>query len=430
VLNYWWLYKQSFLKMADIPKERTLDNSIMLMVDGFEFIPKRREKLQSKIFQTRVMLKKATCITGKEAAEIFYDPQKFCRKGVLPKRVETTLLGKGGIHGLDGDAHKQRKSMYAVAMSNDSIQDLLGYFSIYWREYQKKWSIQRKVVLFDEVSEIICQAASAWAGVPLKKEEVKKRSRDFIAMVDAFGAVGPRHWRGKKARSRTEKWIGGLIELIRENKLQVPENSPARVVASHREIGGDYLDLKTATVELINFIRPTIAITYYITFSAVALHEYPDQKKKLENGSDAEMLRFIQEVRRYYPFAPFLGAYVREDFHWNGHNFKKGEFTLLDVYGTNHDPDIWDSPHEFNPDRFFDWEGNPFNFIPQGGGNPSTGHRCPGEWITIDVARLALQYLVKHMDYKVPQQDLSFRLSRMPTMPKSRFEIVDVVSKA
>src|SRR5699024_11932535 len=37
-------------------------------------------------------------------------------------------------------------------------------------------------------------------------------------------------------------------------------------------------------------------------------------------------------------------ARVKSDFTWKGYQFKKETLTLLDLYGTNHDPEIWDNP--------------------------------------------------------------------------------------
>jgi fatty-acid peroxygenase len=132
---------------------------------------------------------------------------------------------------------------------------------------------------------------------------------------------------------------------------------------------------------------------------------------------------FTQEIRRFYPFGPFLGARVRRDFTWRGCNFKKGNLVFLDIYGTNHDPMIWKDPGVFRPERFQDREENPFDFIPQGGGDYKMGTRCPGEWITVELMKVSTDYLVNHLDYEVPLQDLSYRLNRMPTLPKSRFII-------
>jgi Cytochrome P450 len=72
----------------------------------------------------------------------------------------------------------------------------------------------------------------------------------------------------------------------------------------------------------------------------------------------------MQEVRRFYPFAPFLGARVRAPFDWRGHHFEPGTLVLLDVYGTHHDPHIWAAPEEFQPERFVGWSGDSFGFMP------------------------------------------------------------------
>src|SRR5207253_2623883 len=104
-------------------------------------------------------------------------------------------------------AHRHRKEMFMSLMSRESIQKLMDLMRQEWEVYIAKWEKMDSVVLFDEVQEILCRAACAWAGVPLKEKEVRKRAGDFGFMVDAFGAVGPRNWRGRWARRRTESWI-------------------------------------------------------------------------------------------------------------------------------------------------------------------------------------------------------------------------------
>lgn len=99
---------------------------------------------------------------------------------------------------------------------------------------------------------------------------------------------------------------------------------------------------------------------------------------------------------------------------------------MLDLYGTNHDPEIWDNPDEFSPDRFAEWEGSPFSFIPQGGGDYFMGHRCAGEWVTIEVMKVSLDYLANRMNYEVPDQDLSFSMVSIPSIPHSKVVIKNV----
>ena len=179
------------------------------------------------------------------------------------------------------------------------------------------------------------------------------------------------------------------------------------------------MDIETVTVEVINMLRPIVAIGIYINFSLLALLEFPEEKEKLQSYNDYSKM-FVQEVRRFYPFFPFVAAKVRSDFTWNGYEFKEGTLTLLDLYGTNHDPVKWEDPYQFNPERFAHWQGSPFSFIPQGGGDYYLGHRCAGEQITIDVMKISLDYLVNRMEFTVPEQDLSFENDDIPSIPKSK----------
>ncbi|MGY4691608.1 cytochrome P450 [Salibacterium sp. K-3] len=410
-----------------IPKEPGIDHTINLLAEGFHFISNRREQFQSNIFQTRIMGQKAICLSGKEAAGVFYDNNFFQRKEAAPKRVKKTLFGQNGVQGMDGEDHKHRKRMFLSLMTPDRLQELDDIALAHWKRKAKAWEGMAAIVLFDEAEEIMCRAACEWTGVPLPENEVKQRTREFSEMIDAFGGIGTRYKRGKKARKSCEKWVQQIIKEIRSGKLTPPAYTAAYVIAMHTERNGRKLDTSTAAVELINVLRPIVAIGRFIMFGALALHEYPAVEEKLRSTGNEEYTRmFVQELRRYYPFAPFTGAVVRKDFLWNECRLKKGTLVIMDIYGTNHHPELWEEPEVFRPERFRGWEGHPFSFIPQGGGDHYTGHRCAGEWITVMLMKTSMEFLTKRLTYDVPPQDVSYDMARIPTLPKSRFVIKNV----
>ena len=119
---------------------------------------------------------------------------------------------------------------------------------------------------------------------------------------------------------------------------------------------------------------------------------------------------FVQEVRRHTPFFPIIGGRVKAPFEWRGINFAKGTWVLLDLYGTNRDGRCWEAPELFDPERFLQRESTAFDLVPQGGGEYLRGHRCPGEWITIELTKMAVRMLVTGLHYDVPAQDLSVHL--------------------
>lgn len=126
------------------------------------------------------------------------------------------------------------------------------------------------------------------------------------------------------------------------------------------------------------------------------------------------------------PFFPAVGGRALTSFEWRGHPFWPGDWFLLDLYGTDHDPRIWTDPETFRPERFLERDVNPFQLIPQGGGDHRTGHRCSGEWSTVALVKRAARLLTTTMTYDVPDQDLTVRLNRFPTQPTSRFVMTNV----
>lgn len=412
--------------MENIPQEKTIDNSIRLLREGYPYLMRRSEKFNSEIFKTRLLGQKVVCIHGEEAAKVFYDTELFKRDGAVPKPIQESLFGTHTVHTMDDEPHRHRKAMFMSFMGPESINKLLNLAEENWQEYISQWEqTDHLVVLFEEAQEIFCRSVCEWVGVPLKEEEVRQRTDDFMGRIDSFGSAGLRYLRGRLARRRTEKWIGGIIDEIRSGKLEVSKDSPVYHIAMHRDLNGNLPHSHTAAVSVNNLLRPTVAIAYYVTFAALALHEYPEYRQKLRKGDDKDIEMFVQEVRRFYPFVPFLGARVRKEFEWKGYSFEKDRLVLLDVYGTLHDPKHWDRPNEFRPERFLNWNGSPFDFIPQGGGDPFTGHRCAGEWVTIGLAKVAVEALIE-LDYEVPKQNFGFSLSRMPSYPESGFTVRNI----
>lgn len=409
--------------MPRIPHDKSLDATVSLLLDPYGFIGDRCRRHRADLFETRLMLRRTICMTGPAAAEIFYDEARFMRRGAMPERIRKTLLGRGGVQGLDDAEHKHRKQMFMSLMAPQRIGALTELVLDGLRTGSRRWSSMDGVTLEDELPEILTRAACTWSGIPLEEREVAGRARQLTAMFSYAGSVGPKHWWSRLARKRAERWIGGIVERVRDGKLAPPEPSAAHVISFHRDLEGRLLPTSVAAVELLNILRPIVAVSVYTQFLAHALHLYP-QWRVTADPQGREM--FVQEVRRFYPFFPAVAAIVREDFEWKGYPFPKGRRVMLDLFGTNRDRRVWESPDRFLPERFKDRDPGAFALIPQGGGDHSLGHRCAGEWICIEIMKAAFQFLTEEISYGVPEQDLRIDLKRLPAVPRSGFLIENV----
>ena len=407
--------------MSRPPHTKLPESSPALLWNGYDFISKTCDHLKSDIFETRLLLKSFYCMRGEKAAELFYSPDLFERHGVMPMRVQNTLLGRKGVQSLDGEAHRHRKQLFLSLLRPEMVESLINEMVRQWQEYAARWEKRERIILFHEMEETLCKGVCAWSGIVLYSDkEVKLRARDFGAMIDAAGGIGPRFWRGRTGRIRTELWAESLIKEVRKSTMPPKENVLSSI-AHFKDLNGKLLSLHIAAVELLNVLRPTIAVARYITFAAVALHTWPEYHEKIRHEGNEYLEMFVQEVRRFFPFFPFIAARVHKSFDWQNHQFPHGKYVMLDLYGTDQDQRIWNQPETFSPERFRSWNKSPYNFIPQGGGNHFENHRCPGELATIEIMKAAVRFLTTALEYRVPTQDLRISHRRIPAIPKSGF---------
>ncbi|MEU7605102.1 cytochrome P450 [Streptomyces sp. NPDC041003] len=410
------------------------DSTLSLLTHGYAWAPDlRRAHHGAPVVSTHLFGRRAALLHGPEAVALFYDDRHVQRHGALPSHVLDTLFGKGAVHSLDGPAHRVRKELFvSLLMSPDSVGRLAESVEDGWREAVTAWE-GRTVVLFDEVATLLTRAVCAWVGLPVPDDAAREVAEDCVAMIDGFATAGPRRVRARHARHRQEQALAAAVADLRRlgphpdgvfspSRHASLAGSPLEAVALHREQDGTLLDPHTAAVELLNIIRPTVAITWFAVFASHALHRYPGVRDQLRAGGRAHARAFAHEVRRFYPFVPFIGAVAADDLTLSGHEIPAGTHLLLDVYGHHHDPELWDRPYHFDPGRFLGHEPGRDALIPQGGGDARTGHRCPGEDITVSLLA-ALAPALADLDFAVPRQDLSIPLSRIPTRPRSGFVI-------
>jgi cytochrome P450 len=127
--------------VADVPDSARFDESVRLLIEGYGFISKRCKALQSDVFQTRLLGRRTLCMKGEPAAQLFYDEARFTREKAAPLLLQTTLLGRGGVQALDGQAHRVRKRMFLSLLTQPGIDALLAQAEREWDSRMHELSI-------------------------------------------------------------------------------------------------------------------------------------------------------------------------------------------------------------------------------------------------------------------------------------------------
>nr|AJN91165.1 cytochrome P450 monooxygenase CYP305B1 [Cnaphalocrocis medinalis] len=116
---------------------------------------------------------------------------------------------------------------------------------------------------------------------------------------------------------------------------------------------------------------------------------------------------FLLEVQRYYTIVPLAGPRrLLDDAVIDGYLIPKETTVLISVGDLHFDPEIWDDPHEFKPERFIDECGalkNSEHMYPFGLGR----RRCPGDslaksFIFIVFVGVLQKYRIEHCNGVLP----------------------------
>ncbi|UYZ65139.1 cytochrome P450 family protein [Hymenobacter weizhouensis] len=125
--------------MPAIPRDSSFDSTLDLLREGFPFLLNRSERLDSDIFQIRLLGMPVICLHGPEGAELFYNSSRFVRLGAVPRRVQTTLMGQDAVQTLDGTNHRCRKDMFMAVMTPGSRHRLLTLLAREWETAARRW---------------------------------------------------------------------------------------------------------------------------------------------------------------------------------------------------------------------------------------------------------------------------------------------------
>ncbi|MGP3695920.1 cytochrome P450 [Rhodobacter sp. NSM] len=402
----------------EIPRDSRIDASMALLSEGYRFVSNLCDQMGSDVVATRLRLREVVCLRGASAGRLLYGAEGLTRVGAMPSTVLHLLQDKGSVQQLEGEAHRQRKAMFLdICMDEARVKALVEEFRREWRESLTAWEHEDRIVLQQEVAHVLTRAACRWAGV--RNEPEDRIADEIFEMIDKAGSIGPRNWLAQMRRSGTEKRLRRLVEQLRGGEV-VPDSATAlHAIAFHREPDGKLLDPSVAAVELLNVLRPVVAVGRYITFAALALHRETNWRELFRSGNLELAGDFAEEVRRISPFFPFTAAVTTRPIRWEGYEFPADQWLLLDLYGTTHDARNFPDPSRFRAERMLSWSGQDDCFIPQGGGEVALTHRCPGEMITVELMKEAIRLLCCETEYEVPPQDLGVRLNRLPAQPRS-----------
>ncbi|KAL7594358.1 hypothetical protein Lser_V15G31156 [Lactuca serriola] len=145
---------------------------------------------------------------------------------------------------------------------------------------------------------------------------------------------------------------------------------------------------------------------------------------------DLYKLRYLQnivnETLRLFPTTPlFVPHESSKDCTIGGYNIPHGMMLLVNTWAIHRDPNVWEEPTSFKPERFERSIGDGYNYIPFGMGK----RQCPGAGLANREIGVALGSLIQCFEWeRVSKKLVDLSEGKGLTMPK--YEPLEAMCKA
>ncbi|KAM0947468.1 putative costunolide synthase [Dioscorea sansibarensis] len=239
----------------------------------------------------------------------------------------------------------------------------------------------------------------------------------------------------RRAKKNYSKWDGVLGQMIEEHEkkseVEAEDNNFIDVLLSiQKDPNMDFSLTKNYIKALLLDLLTAGTDTSYVVieWSMAELIRNPQVMRKLqeevrgiacnkpmvkeEDLNNMNYLRaFIKEILRLHPPAPLLvPRESMESCQIAGYEIPKKTRVFINYWAITRDPEVWESPEEFRPERFenniIDFKGQDYEYIPFGAGR----RICPGMQFAMSTIELVLANLMHQFDWQLPNHDVGEEL--------------------
>ena len=236
-------------------------------------------------------------------------------------------------------------------------------------------------------------------------------------------------WRRFTAvRKQTDELIGQLIR-DRASADDRGDDILSMLLEAEYDDGSrmDELEVRDQLLSILSAGHETTAIA--MAWTLYWLHRHPEKLNRLLEDiseqaptGDPEALTqipyldaVVNESLRIHPVLPDLARKLCQDAELMGCKLKAGTAVGAVAFLTHRDPDIYENPDEWIPERFLDRKFSPFEFYPFGGGN----RRCIGAAFASFEAKVVLGTVLRAYRFELlDNRPLSVERRHITLMPR------------
>lgn len=417
-------------------------DTLSMLKDPGGFLLERAREL-GPVFKAKVLGDDVACFVGPDAFAHFLDTKLFTRANGSPPHVQQ-IMGHDAVLFLEGEAFRTRKELLMNVFSEAAIDAYAPLVTRVTRRYARRWAELGAFTWKPEIFSYALTVASAlFLGTnpdvddPALENDVDLMTRGILAIPVKL--PGGAFARGLKARDRV---LTRIERAIAEHEKTPQDDALSRAIAARTKTG-EKLTKDQLLVETFHFFVAYVPVIGGLTMLAMELGLHPEVVRKIRDEAEEKLgdrpitwqnLRALtyldavcKESRRIQPVLPVtFFAVAKEDSTFQGFEIKRGMKAVGCIGATLLDDKVYPEPNRFEPERWMGarpTEKMQHAWVPHGGGQPFTHHRCAGEWLADLMLKTFALVMARDYTWSLPPQDLAPTKGELFAVPASGLDV-------
>jgi cytochrome P450 len=362
-----------------------------------------------------------------QVKQIFTAPPDVLHPGEGARILEP-IVGSNSVILLDESAHLSQRKLMLPAFHGERMKRLTGLMTEVAEREVGSWPKNEPIATHPRFQaltlEIILRAVFGLDPGPrldrlrTNMTQLAERAVEPLASLPQLQKDRFRRWREFVAlRAETDRL---LFEQIEERRASNDDGDDIlSMLLDARHDDGSPMSQHELRDELMTLLvagHETTASSLSWTFERLVreprvvarLHEEIDT-----GDGDAYLTATIQETLRARPVlslaAPRL---VKKPIEIGGHHYEPGVCVCVASYLLHHDPELYDEPYSFRPERFLDEGPGTYTWTPFGGGR----RRCLGASFAMLEMKIVMRAVLETRDIRAGYDGLERSRRRSITM--------------
>ena len=367
-----------------------------------------------------------------EVKQVFTAPPEVLHPGDGARILEP-VVGRHSVILLDEGEHLEQRKLMLPAFHGEKMERLTGLMAEVAEREAAAWPHGEPIALHPRLQaltlEIILRAVFGLDPGP-RLDRLRERLTEILDFGNSPTSLLPFLQRDLGARTAWSRFVrlrdeadALIFELIEERRREDGDRDDVlSMLLSARHQDGSPMSPQELRDELMTLLvagHETTASELAWAFERLSRTPAVLDRlvSEIDGGCDDYLTATIQETLRRRPVLPNAAPrLVKQPVEIGGWEYPPGICLVANAYLIHHDPEIYEDPYAFKPERFVDEPPGTYTWIPFGGGR----RRCLGASFAMLEMKVVLRAVLTRNELRVADDALDLSRRRAITLsPRS-----------